>query len=309
MKKDRRTFLQITGTLTAGSLLLPHFSCNNTNSEANTEDSKETEASEQEIPPSGIDQFGLQLYTLRDIIQEDPKTILEKVASFGYQQIESYDHKELGIFMGMDNKEYKNYLDDLGLKTVSTHCDINKDFETKVAQAAEIGIEYVICPHVGAQDSMDAWKKITDQFNSCGEICKKNGVRFAYHNHAYSFEDFSGIIPHDYIMANTDPELVDFEMDIYWVVTSGTDPIEYLKKYPNRFRLSHVKDRMKDVPATEQKASCDLGTGIIDYPKILKVAKEQGMKYFIVEQERYDGSSPMQSAQVGAEYLKQLVFK
>ena len=309
MKKDRRTFLQITGTLTAGTLLLPHFSCNNTNSESNTEDTKDAGASESVVSHSGIDQFGLQLYTLRDIIQDDPKTILKKVAGFGYQQIESYDHKELGIFMGMPHLEFKKYLTDLGLTPVSSHCDIYKDFETKAAQAAEIGMEYLICPHVGPQTSMYAWKKITDTFNSCGEICKKNGIRFAYHNHAYSFRAFSGMIPHDYIMANTDPELVEFEMDIYWVITGGADPVDYLTKYPNRFRLCHVKDRMKDAPESEEKASCNLGTGIIDFPRILKVAKEQGMKYFIVEQERYDNTTPMESVQVGAAYMQDLILE
>ena len=116
------------------------------------------------------------------------------------------------------------------------------------------------------------------------------------------------MIPHDYMMANTDPDLVDFEMDIYWVVTGGADPVEYLTKYPNRFRLCHVKDRQKDAPTTEEQASCNLGTGTIDFPKILKVAKEQGMKYFIVEQERYEGTTPLESAQVGADYMKNLVF-
>ena len=273
MKKNRRTFLQLSGTLAAGSLLLPHFACNS--GESNT---SKPAPSNQTMKKPSIDQFGIQLYTLRDIIAEDPKAILRQLAGFGYQQIESYDHDDLGIFWGMPHLEYKKYVDDLGLKTVSSHCNINKNFETKAAQAAEIGMDYLICPHVGPQTSMDAWKKIVDQFNSCGEICKKNGIRFAYHNHAYSFKAFTGMIPHDYMMANTDPDLVDFEMDIYWVVTGGADPVEYLTKYPNRFRLCHVKDRQKDAPTTEEQASCNLGTGTIDFPKILKVAKEQGMK-------------------------------
>lgn len=189
---------------------------------------------------------------------------------------------------------------------VSSHVNINEGFEEKAAQAAEIGMKYLICPYIGPQTSMDAWKTVTDRFNKCGEICKKNGIRFAYHNHAYSFQAFSGMIPHDFIMDNTDPDLVDHEMDIYWVVTGGADPIEYLTKYPNRFRLCHVKDRMANT--TDRMASTNLGTGIIDFPKILKVAKEQGMKYYIMEQERYDGSSPMDAARVGADYLSKLKF-
>jgi sugar phosphate isomerase/epimerase len=150
------------------------------------------------------------------------------------------------------------------------------------------------------------WKTVTDLFNDCGRICKENGIRFAYHNHEYTFKSFSGMIPQDFLMQNTDPDLVDHQMDIYWVVTGGADPVDFLNRYPNRFRLCHVKDRLKD--STERDASCDLGTGIIDYPKILKIAAEKGVKYFIVEQERYDNSTPLKSAEHDAEYLKKLVF-
>lgn len=116
------------------------------------------------------------------------------------------------------------------------------------------------------------------------------------------------MIPHDFLMENTDPDLVDHEMDIYWVVTGGADPIDYFNRYPNRFRLCHVKDRMKTATPGDGDASCDLGTGAIDYPKILKVAAEKGMQYYFLEQERYDNSTPLKSAQKGAEYLKTLQF-
>ena len=154
---------------------------------------------------------------------------------------------------------------------------------------------------------MAAWKEVTEKFNKCGAICKKNGIKFAYHNHAYTFKAFSGMIPHDFLMENTDPELVDHQMDIYWVVTGGADPIDYLKKYSGRFTLCHVKDRLKDA-GDEREASCDLGTGIIDFPSILKVAKENGMKHYILEQERYDNSTPLQSAKAGAAYLNNFKF-
>jgi sugar phosphate isomerase/epimerase len=305
MKNDRRKFLQVAGTLTAGAFLFPQLACNDSKPMTDTPTTPAPETTE--IPRGSLDKFGIQLYTLRDDMPKDPKGILKQIASFGFQQIEGYEGDQ-GMFWDMGHLEFKKYLDSLGLNMVSSHCDIKKDFEVKAAQAAEIGMKYLICPHIGPQTSVENWKKVTDRFNECGEICKKNGIRFAYHNHAYSFKAFSGMIPHNFMMENTDPELVDFEMDIYWVVTGGADPIEYLTKYPNRFRLCHVKDRMKDAPADERSASCDLGTGMIDYPKILKVAKEQGMEYFILEQERYDNSTPIKSAAAGADYLKKLVF-
>ncbi len=305
MKNDRRKFLQVAGTFTAGTLLFPQLACNTPTS--NNESETTPVVTTPPEPKPSLDEFGIQLYTLRDDFPKDPKGVLKQLASLGYKQIEGFEGAQ-GMFWDMGNKEFKKYLDSLGLNMVSSHCDIKKDFEAKAAQAAEIGMEYLICPYVGPQTSVDEWKKVTDRFNECGAICKKNGIRFAYHNHAYTFVPFSGMIPHDFVMDNTDPDLVDHEMDIYWVVTGGADPIEYLKKYPNRFRLCHIKDRMKGVDAKEHSASCDLGTGMIDFPKILKVAKEQGMKYYILEQERYDNSTPMKSVGAGADYLKKLVF-
>ncbi len=305
MKSKRRTFLRNAGFLATGALLFPNFSCSSEGA-TNVNSTPAPSNTPPEIKGS-LDQFGIQLYTLRDDMPNDPKGVLEKLSTFGFKQIEGYEGAQ-GIFWNMKNTEFKKYLDDLGMEMVSSHVDIKKDFEIKAAQAAEIGMKYLVCPYVGPQASMDDWKKITDRFNECGDICKKHGIRFAYHNHAYTFKPFSGMIPHDFVMDNTNPETVDHEMDIYWVVTGGADPIEYLTKYSKRFRLCHVKDRIKDAPAEEHSASCDLGTGSIDFAKILKVAKENGMQYFILEQERYDNSTPLQSAEAGAKYLKNLVF-
>ncbi len=302
MKKNRRTFLQVAGTYAAGSLLVPQLACNNAKS-----NDQNASIKNKMTPQPSLDKFGIQLWTLKDEMYKDPKGVLKQLASFGYKQIESFD-SEQSMFWNMSNKDFKKYMDDLGLELVASHCDIKVDFERKVAEAAEIGMEYLVCPWIGPQTSMDNWKKITDRFNECGDICKKNGIKFAYHNHAYSFKAFSGMIPHQYMMDNTNPDTVDFEMDIYWVVTGGADPIEYLNKYPNRFRLCHIKDRLKTVTAEEEEASCTLGTGSIDFPKILKVAKDKGMKYFIAEQERYDGSTPLKTTKANSEYLKNLVF-
>ena len=118
-----------------------------------------------------LDAFGIQLYTLRDIIADDPKGVIQSLASFGYTQIEGYEG-DMGMFWGMGHKDFKSFLDDTNIKMVASHCDINENFEQKVEQASEIGLDYLICPYIGAQDSMDDWKRIVDQFNRCGEICK-----------------------------------------------------------------------------------------------------------------------------------------
>jgi sugar phosphate isomerase/epimerase len=190
------------------------------------------------------------------------------------------------------------------MKIVSSHCDINKDFERKAAEAAAIGMNYLICPHVGPQKSIDDFKRFADTFNQRGEICKKNGLRFAYHNHDYSFKPVDGQLPQDVMMQGTNKDLVDFEMDIYWVVNAGQDPEAWFKKYPDRFRLSHIKDRMKGVAATTKNVSVVVGTGSIDFASVLKTGVQNGLQYFIVEQEAYEGTTPLAAAKADAEYMK-----
>ncbi|MBS1731555.1 MAG: TIM barrel protein [Bacteroidetes bacterium] len=249
--------------------------------------------------------FGLQLYTLRDIFGNDPKGYIQQISSYGYTQIESYEGKE-GMFWGMTPAIFNQCIQDAGMTLVSSHCDISKDFEQKVISAASIGMKYLICAWVGPQKSIDDFKRIADDFNSKGALCKKHGIKFAYHNHDYSFKKIDGEIPQDIMMQMTDPELVDFEMDIYWVITGGADPYEYLKKYKGRFKLGHLKDRLKDALPQETDASCTMGTGSIHFKKILPYAKSKGMEYFFIEQERYDYTTPIISVKESAEYLKSI---
>lgn len=282
MSVSRRKFLQTSGLLTAAGLVSRNgLFANNLK----------------------LKNYGIQLWTVRDEIPKDPKGVLKQLASFGYTQIESFEGSK-GIFWGMTPSDFKKYMDDLGVKIISSHCNIEKDFEQKAADAATIGMKYLICPYKGPQKSIDDFKKIADEFNQKGEICKKNGIRFAYHNHDYSFTAQDGHVPEDVMLANTNSDTVDFEMDIYWVVTAGSDPIAYLNKYKNRFRLGHVKDRIKNTK--EKDASCILGEGSIDYPSILKQAKANGMEYFIVEQERYDNTTELDSAKADAKYMSML---
>ncbi len=255
-----------------------------------------------------LNEFGLQLYTLRDVLPKDPKGILKEVAAMGYKQVESFEG-EKGMFWGMKNTEFKKYLDDLGMQIISSHCDINKDFDRKADEAAEIGMKYLICPSLNDEAKMDkdAYKKAADVFNEKGQICKSKGLKFAFHNHDQAFATReSGFIAEDVLMQNTDTSLVDFEMDIYWVVTAGADPISWLEKYPNRFRLCHIKDRKKNAPLSDKDASCVAGQGEIDFAKILRVGQKNGLKYYFVEQEHYDNMTPVEAAKGNAEYLKKL---
>lgn len=265
-----------------------------------------------------IKEFGLQLYTLRDVMPKDPKGILKQVAEMGYKQIESYTHDKLGMFWGMSNIEFKKYLDEIGLTIISSHYKPDKDFERKAAEAAAIGMKFLIYPYEGSPlkkndaayatlpKTIDDFKKWADDFNRYGEICRKNGIRYAYHNHDYTFSPLENQIPQDILLTNTDKDLVDFEMDIYWAVTAGQDPIAWFKKYPGRFKLVHVKDRKKDAAPSQREAFSILGKGSIDFPPILKAAKQNGVKYFLVEQDQTYDIPVLQAAREDAEYLKKV---
>jgi sugar phosphate isomerase/epimerase len=252
-----------------------------------------------------ISTFGLQLYSLRTEMPNDPQGVLKQVASFGYKQVESFEGQK-GMFWGMSHTDFKKYMDDLGMSIISSHCNINADFEKKAAQAGEIGMKHLICPYIGPQKTLDDYKKFAEKFNACGDICKKNGIRFAYHNHGYTFQPLDGVMPQDTLMQNTNADTVDFQMDIYWVVTPGADPLAWLSKYPNRWTTCHIKDRLKQ--ATSDDSSCDLGTGGIDLKAILKSASQKSMKYFVVEQENYPNSTALKSVQVDAGWMKALVL-
>ncbi len=286
MNCSRRSFLKKSGVLASGLALgsLPFL--------------KSCAPAEEDISD-----FGLQLYTLRDVIGDDPEEILRQVAEFGYKQIESYEG-QLGMFWGMGNTGFRQYLDELGLTMISSHANVFQDYEQKVEELAEIGVPYIVCPWIGAQDTIDDYIEMAATFNQLGEIANEAGLKFAYHNHAYTFHELEGEIPQAVLMDNTDPDLVEYQMDIYWVVAGGHDPVEWLQRYPGRFTSSHVKDFANG----EEPESVVLGTGEIDYPPLLQLAREAGMEYFIVEQEAYTNTTPIEAVRDNAEYLRSIEF-
>lgn len=299
----RRTFLKL-GTGLLGGFAIGAMACNN-NAENKPADADSSGKAGTGATSAALAAFGLQLYTLRDDFPKDPKGVLRQVAGMGYTQIEGYEGPQ-GLFWGMTHTDFKKYVEDLGMSFVSSHCNIDKDFEKKADEAAAIGMKYLMCPWKGPQKSIDDFRRFAEEFNRKGEVCKKAGLRFAYHNHDYSFKTLEGQVPQDVLMQNTDPSLVDYEMDIYWVVTAGADPEAWLKKYPGRFRSCHIKDRSKTPVEDDGKNSCDLGTGTIDFPRILKTAKDTGMQYYIVEQEAYPSGTPLEAVKTDAAYMKTL---
>ena len=251
--------------------------------------------------------LGLQLYTLRDTMPADPKGNLKQVASFGYKELETYSYGGGKIF-GMDFKEFGDFTKDLGMQVTSGHYGLDlataDTWEQAVADAKSIGQSYMVVPYLNDTErkSIDDYKRICEKLNKAGEVCNSNGVRFGYHNHAFEFETLDGQIPFDVMLAELDPKKCGMEMDIYWVVRAGRDPIEYINKYPGRFEQWHVKDMSKN----NKDENADVGTGSIDYQKIFAEAKKSGMKHWYVEQESYPGK-PIDSVAASAKYLNSIL--
>jgi sugar phosphate isomerase/epimerase len=251
--------------------------------------------------------IGLQLYTLRDTIGNDPKGVMQKVAAMGYKEIETYGYADGQIF-GMKFSDFAAHVKKLGMKITSGHYPLelaaSDQWQQAVADAKAIGQKYMVVPWLAESErtSIENYKKICATLNKAGEICNKNGIRFGYHNHAFEFDTVDGQIPYDVMLAELDPKKVSMELDLYWVYRAGKNPLSYFEKYPGRFEQWHVKDMDK----TNRDRNADIGTGSIDFKALFAKAKQSGLKHFYVEQETYPGQ-PIDSVAASIKNLKTIL--
>lgn len=257
--------------------------------------------------------FGVQLYTVRDIINKDPERVLSEIEAAGYKEIEAgYDN--LGKIMEAAHKAK--------LRAVSIHLDTylftkNRDKLGPVLEEVKNhGFEYVVCPYIDPKDrgGVDVIKKLADNLDKAGAQCMGAGLKLCYHNHAFEFAsagEGAGTLM-DVLLANTDPKHVGWEMDIFWVGVTGNDPVDWLKKYSKRVALLHVKDKADGVAKrfdenVPRSAFKEVGAGTMDLKAILHAATESGVKHFFVEQDSTPGD-PLASLKVSASYLKKFDF-
>ena len=245
--------------------------------------------------------FGCQLYSVRDKMSKDPIGTMRALAAMGYTQFESFSKDP---YWGMSTAEAKKFFREIGVDVVSTHIGVPDINDSSAEKAKELGLKYLICPHIGQQKSLDEWKKRADEFNKAGELCKKYGLKFGYHNHGYSFETKDGVKGQDVLLEYTDPKLVTFELDIYWAEAVGEDSASHFEKHAGRYELCHVKQMATRQPKPTQRV---LEGGLLDFTSLLKTAKKSGVKYFLVEQEQYDGDS-LDAMKENAAYMKKLVL-
>jgi len=262
------------------------------------------------------DQFGgLALYTVRGDMGEDAKATLKSVAEIGYKNIEAAGYND-GKYYNMEPEDFKKYLDEVGLTPISTHqSSVSLDnADVLIADAKAAGFEYFVVPippmgmfkyyqetkSMGMEGGVEKLAKILE---TLGEKCHAAGLKLLYHNHDFEFmEDKDGIVVIDYLLEHLDPKYVNFQMDLYWVTKAGADPVAYFKKYPNRFKLWHVKDM------DDQGRFAPVGNGKIDFARILKNKELSGMKYYFVEQDRTFDMKPLEAIKISHEGLKKIGF-
>jgi len=256
-------------------------------------------------------EIGLQLYTLRDELPKDIKSTLEKVAKAGYKTVETYGFSIKDQFWGLSPIELKKILDANNLKAPSGHYNLGSFLydgnleEVKAAiEAAQIlKNEYLTVPWVDEPFRND-FHKIAVRLNEAGKMCAAAGLKLAYHNHDFEFQKHNGITGYEILLKETDQDLVSFELDLYWVVRSGNDPIKLFRENPGRFKLWHVKDMDKVNPAL----NTEIGSGSVDFKTIFKEVKQSGMKYFFVEQENNYNPNAFEAIKTSCDFiLKELI--
>jgi sugar phosphate isomerase/epimerase len=283
---SRRAFLQQAGILAAATIITPSFAF-----------------------AKGNKQIGLQLYSLRDELPKDVKGVIEKVAAAGYKEVETYGYNN-GKFFGLSVAEFKNLLKSNGLTAPSGHYGMDQfsktgktdNLKADIEACANLGGEYftIAGAHVEMSKGVDGFKKVANDFNQVASLAKASGLKFAYHNHDFEFKKLGDTTGYDVYLQETDKNLVNFEMDLYWVVRSGNDPMRLFKAYPGRFPMWHVKDMDKTNPAL----NAEIGTGSIDFKSIFAQAKQSGMKHFFVEHETNYKPDPIGSITTSAGYIK-----
>jgi sugar phosphate isomerase/epimerase len=261
---------------------------------------------------------GMQLYSVRDDMKKDPLGTLQQLAKIGYKHVEHANYIDRK-FYGYSAKEFKKVLDDQGLKMPSGHTvmrkdhwdDAKKDFtdawKYTVEDAAIVGQFYVISPSLeeNMRKNEDGLKKFLEVFNKSGELCKKSGMLFGYHNHDFEFsEKFGDVLMHDVIMQNTDPKLVIHQLDIGNLYNGGAKALDVFKKWAGRFQSMHVKDEIKGTSGNDRYESTILGTGIVPVKEVIDTARKSGTIHFIIEQESYQGKTPLESMKQDLEIMK-----
>jgi len=226
---------------------------------------------------------GLQLYTIRDEMWLSPRKTLEYVAEIGYKELETAGYSE-GKIYGMEPSDFNRLVTDLGMKIVSGHIsyeDLKFDWGRVLEMLQETDHKYVVLPYLKENErNLNIYYDVIELLNEKGTELSKLDRVMAYHNHAFEFDKIDDIMPMELLLRETDIDLVDFELDLYWISKAGVSALDLFKRYENRFSLWHVKDMSLKGDFTE------VGNGVIDFKKIFDQAQLAGMQHFFIEQDQ-----------------------
>ncbi|MGE5395149.1 MAG: sugar phosphate isomerase/epimerase family protein [Candidatus Saccharibacteria bacterium] len=253
------------------------------------------------LPAKGKKDIGLQLYSLRDAMGKDVMGTLKQVSDIGFKTLEAANYSD-GKIYGMTPKEFKKVVKGLGMKMTSAHLggpNYTKDTHTQamdwwkkaLEDHEEVGCKFIVKPSMPNVKTLDELKMWCDFYNSIGEMTAKSKILFGYHNHSHEFEKLENEIIYDYMIKNTNPKNVFFEMDVYWVMRGGYKAVDYMNKYPDRFPVLHIKDE-KEIGESGQ----------LDFKSIYETAYKHGLKDSFVEVERYN-FDPIVSVRKSYEFL------
>ena len=299
MNTSRRTFIKNSSLAIAGLSMLPSI------------------LKEEKAPVI----VGIQLYTVRDDMKKDPAGTLKKLAAMGYKYVEHAGYRD-GKFYGYSVPDFKNLLKENGLKMESGHSpltgkqwdktrnDFTDEWKQTITDAAAVGMKYLISPGVDESlcKSKEDFMHYMNMFNKTGALCKKSGIHFAFHNESYEFNhSLDGTVLYDLILQTVDKNLVAQQMDIGNMWEPGGRPLTYLKKYPGRFLLMHVKNELKRETAGENGNLYEntlLSKGVIPVKEVIDYARKTGTKYFIIEQEEYQDKTPLECAALDLKAMK-----
>lgn len=261
---------------------------------------------------------GVQLYSVREDMRKDPLGTLKAVAKMGYKNVEHANYVNRK-FYGYTATEFKKLLDDLGMKMPSGHTvmgashwdaskkDFTDSWKYTIEDAAVVGQELVISPSLesGLRKSKDDLLRFMEVFNKCGELCKKSGMRFGYHNHDFEFTQMMGEeTMYEVMLNNTDPSMVTQQFDMGNLYGTGADALAIVKKYPGRFVSMHVKDEIKRANGNGYESTI-LGKGVQKVKEIIDEGlKNGGTVHFIVEQEAYQGLAPIECIKEDLKMMK-----
>ena len=245
-----------------------------------------------------VENVGLQLYTLRNELSQDFEGTLARVAELGYKEM------EFAGYYGRSASEVRSILDQNGMTSPAAHIQLQAlrdDLDGELERAAILGQKYIVVPILPeSQRTISEYQRTADYLNRAGEVCKQAGIKMGYHNHNFEFIETDGQIPYDILLNETEANLVDMELDLYWIRYAGVDPVSYFEKYPGRFSMLHIKDM------DEFRRMADVGSGEINFAEIFSHADAAGFEHFFVEHDR--PGNGLASVAVSIYTLRNIVF-